>query len=152
MNESNVKGSVRGQKVGRRGCRFRRGTTAVEFATVSPLIFLFVFASVEFGRAMMAIETMEGAAHDGCRVAIVKGASVKEVEAAVLAVMSPAGITQFQTVITPSSLANIEQWAPVSVSVTASFGDITWLPVPKYIGNITLSGGATLPREAENDR
>lgn len=127
----------------------RRGQVAVEFAMVAPIIFLFTFAAVEFGRAFLAIHCMEGAAHDACRVAIIEGSSESDVEETCAARLRTGGITEYEASLTPGSLATTEQWAPVTVSITTNYSDISWLPVPKYLGDIQLSASCTLPREAD---
>ena len=48
----------------------RRGATTVELAVVAIPLFMVVFGSIEFGRAMMSVQTLEEAARSGCRVAI----------------------------------------------------------------------------------
>lgn len=127
----------------------RRGQVAVEFAMVAPIIFLFVFAAIEFGRALLAIHCMEGAAHDACRLGIIESATTEDVEDMCAARLAAGGIIEYDMTLTPVSLATAQQWDPVTVNVTTTYGDISWLPVPTYLGDITLSATCTLPREAE---
>lgn len=133
----------------RRSKKRRSGQVAVEFAMVAPIIFLFTFAAIEFGRALLALHCMEGAAHDACRVGVVEGATADDVEAMCTARLRTGGISEFQATMTPSSLSAAQQWDPVTVSITTTYGDISWLPVPDYLGDIQLSATCTLPREAE---
>lgn len=130
----------------------RRGQVAVEFAMVAPLIFLFVFGAVEFGRALMVIHCMEGAAHAGCRAGVVKGATAEDVKAACETQLRSAGITKYEGDLSPQSLSTAKQWDPVTVTLTTNYGDISWLPVPDFLGDIQLSATCTLPREAKSDQ
>jgi Flp pilus assembly protein TadG len=52
--------------------RKRRGTYAVEFALVFPVLILFMFAVFEFGRFLMARQTLDNAAREGARLAACK--------------------------------------------------------------------------------
>lgn len=129
--------------------RRRRGHVAVEFAMVAPIIFVFTFAAIEFGRALLAIHCMEGAAHDACRLGIIKSATADDVEEKCADRLRTGGITEYDMTLTPTSLTAAEQWDPITVTITSTYGDISWLPVPSYLGNIQLSASCTLPREAE---
>jgi Flp pilus assembly protein TadG len=53
----------------------RRGATIIEFAIVSFLLFLVIFASFEFDRLMLVYTTMANSARVGARYAIVHGAT-----------------------------------------------------------------------------
>lgn len=58
--------------------RRRRGATAVEFAMVSPIIFLVVFACFEFGRLLFIEAFVEQAAFEAARNVAVVGARKSE--------------------------------------------------------------------------
>src|SRR5688572_19458855 len=53
----------------RQSCR--RGAAALEFAVVAPLLFLFFFGIVEFGRAMMVLSVVTNSARSGVRAGAV---------------------------------------------------------------------------------
>ena len=123
---------------------------AVEFAVVAIPMFLFIFASIEFGRVLMAVQSLEEAARAGCREAILGSATDRSVESEVSEAMKMAGIANHSVNITPVALTGAAQWAPVTVRVNASLNDMTWLPIPGFFGDQTFSGTCTLPREAAN--
>ena len=50
-----------------------RGAAAVEFAIVVPLLFMLVFAVIQFGIAFMELQTIRGAVREGGRAAAVGG-------------------------------------------------------------------------------
>ncbi len=128
----------------------RRGATVVEFAFIAPVLFLVVFASIEFGRAMMAVHALEGAAREGCRVAIIKGATAEAVEDKVASLMDVVGISDYTMTMDPASPISAAQWQPVTVSISVSYQNISWLPVPQFLGGIPLTGTCTLPRESDS--
>lgn len=125
----------------------RKGSTIVEFAVVSPLLFLLLFACIEFGRAMMAVQSLEEAARSGCRVAILRGATTSEVEAEVDRILAPSGIHQRTVDTQPINVASAERWAPVTVAVTAAFKSMSWLPLPRYMDGKTYTAECSLPKE-----
>ena len=53
----------------------RRGATTVEFAMTAPVLFLFLFAAMEFSRYNMVSQTATNAAFEGARQCIVPGAA-----------------------------------------------------------------------------
>lgn len=120
----------------------------MEFAVISPLVFLLIFGSIEFGRGMMVVHTMEEAVRTGCRMAIVDGATTSEVETAVQTLLNSNGITNYTLAISPA-LASTCQWEPVTVSVTANYSDVSWLPTLLYLGDRTLTATCTLPQEGD---
>lgn len=114
-------------------------------------LFLLIFASVEFGRAMMAMQSMEEAARAGCRVAILDGATHDEVETVAQRVLAGAGITSYELSTTPLSIHEAAQWEPVTIDVTASLDDMGWLPMPTFLRGISYTASCTLARETSGD-
>ncbi len=127
----------------------RRGTAAVEFALVAPLIFLFFFGSVEFGRLIMIMHALDSAAREGCRVAVTWKATPQDVADTVSERLAPFGITDYALTLEPNSLSQASRWAPISVHIEASYTDLAWLPAPRFLQGITLSGSCTLPQESD---
>lgn len=128
----------------------RRGAVAVEFALVAPLIFLVVFAGIEFGRVLTALHELEAATREGCRIAVASGVT-QDVEDIVAERMSTFGITGYTLTTDPADVSSAAQWAPVKVEAEVTYAQVSWLPVPAYIGGITLRGSCTLPQETGND-
>ncbi len=128
----------------------RRGATAVEFTFVAVIIFLFLFSMVEIGRAIMCMNSMEDAARSGCRVAVLEGATSADVETELDRTLAMVGISDYDTSVDPINLSSTEQWDPVTVRITASYADMTWMPVPRFVGGMSYTASCTLPREARN--
>ena len=113
-------------------------------------LFLFVFVSIEFARALMAVQSMEEAARSGAREAVLKGATAESVEAEVAEMMSMLGLTdgEYSVEINPSDLSSANRWTPISVTIGTTFDQLSWLPAPMYLKEIPLSASCVLPREA----
>ena len=132
-----------------RSKRPRRGAAAVEFAAVAPLIFLFFFGSIEFGRLLTIMHALESAAREGCRMAVTWKATHQDVADVVAERLATFGIADYTMTVDPNPPGNATQWAPVSVAIEVSYGNLAWLPVPRYLRGITLEGSCTLPQESD---
>ncbi len=126
----------------------RRGATSVELAIVAIPLFLFVFTSIEFGRGMLLRHSMEESARCGCRVAILKNATTADVAAEVDTVLAGVGVDTYTVTTEPNDLAATNRWTPIKVTVTADYSDMSWLPIPKFLGGLTFASSCTLPKEA----
>ncbi len=129
----------------------RRGASAVELALVAIPLFMVVFASVELGRAFMTVQALEEAARSGCRIAILQGRTPADAEAEIQRLTQNMGIDNVTTEILPASLDSMPQWEPVTVRISASFDDISWLPLPKYLAGRSYTASCVFPREAEQE-
>ena len=123
----------------------------VELALVSPLVFFFIFVTIEFGRMLMVYHGLEEAAREGCRVAIVPESNGRDVRTVVRERLATVGLseTDFTMPVHPKPFSTADQWAPVTVGIVATYGDVSWLPTPDYLKNIRIRGSCTLPREIE---
>jgi Flp pilus assembly protein TadG len=65
-----------------RRLREERGAAAVEFALLTPVLFMVIFAIIGFGLAFMQLQTIRGAVREGARISAV-GATTSEVQAKV---------------------------------------------------------------------
>ncbi len=127
----------------------RKGATAVEFAFVAPVLFLLIFGLIEMGRTCMTLHSLQEAAREGCRRAILANTMTAEVELRVQEVLASTGITTYNVTVDPDPPSTAAQWEAVTVTVDALYNDVNWLPVPMYLGGMRLSGSSTLPREAD---
>ncbi len=94
----------------------RRAATVVEFAFVVPIIFTFLFASLEFSRASSIRNTARNAAYEGARQGIVPGATAAEAEAAAREILGALRIQGAQVDVTPATL----NASTVDVTVTVT--------------------------------
>jgi Flp pilus assembly protein TadG len=122
----------------RRNARARRGTVTVEFAICAPILFLFLFAILEFGRAQMIRHTLDNAVYEGVRRGMSINSTENKVRERVLAITAPAAIRNpaIGVSLTPDS---------VTVSASVSLNDHA-LFSPLFLRNKTLSSTLTLSR------
>jgi hypothetical protein len=131
--------------------RHRRGSVVVEFAIVAIPLFMFIFASVEFGRAMMCVQSMEEAVRSGCRAAVVKDATTDSIKAEVDSIMRMVGISEYTLDIQPPNFASIERFEPISVTVIATYDNMTWLPAPQFLAGAPFLSSCIMPKESSPD-
>jgi Flp pilus assembly protein TadG len=131
----------------------RTGVAAVEFAFVAPVMFLLIFATFEFGRALMTVELITEAARAGCRGyvdqngnywpgAIIAGTTTQQVKNAVINYLTELGINGESVNV----FVNQPDPNELTVQVTVPVNNITWVPNPSFI-NGTLTGKFTLTQE-----
>ncbi len=133
---------------GRRSRRSdRRGVTTVEFALVSPLFFLLVLASIEFGWAMMASGILTNAAREGARAGALDGAQVSDVADAVNRYLNGAGLPSVTPTVVPSPPSIAPAGQNVTVTASLAFSQISLLPVPNWLGDVTLRATSVMRRE-----
>jgi len=131
----------------RRVRRTRRGAAAVEFAVIAPLLFAVVLGLVEFGRAIMVQQTLVSAARESCRVAVLAGTTKQDVTDRATASLNAAGISVFTITMNPDPPSSAAEGSPVTVTIQVSFNNVTWLPVPIYLGGKNLTASSVMRRE-----
>jgi len=125
-----------GRKAPRR--QRRRGTAAVEFAIVAIPFLLLVFAMVEFGRYVMILQILTDASREGARQAVVESATQADVEASVQDLLDKCTLSGATVTVTPTDFDDLWLGDPVTVTVSVSYGDVSWLPI-WVAGSPTLS-------------
>jgi Flp pilus assembly protein TadG len=129
------------------GLSSRRGAAVVEFAILLPLLLAVVLGLVEFGRAMMVQQTLVATSREACRVAVLAGTSKTDVIDRATASLGAAGISTFTISMNPDPPSSAAEGTAVTVTIQVSFDNVTWLPVPIYLGGKTLSAAAVMRRE-----
>lgn len=127
--------------------RHTRGSVAVEFAVVAPLLFAVVLGLVEFGRAIMVEQTVVSASREACRTAVLAGTTKQDVINRATASLNAAGINQFTIAMSPDPPSGASEATPVTVTIAVSFNNVTWLPVPIYLGGKNLTASTVMRRE-----
>lgn len=127
--------------------RTRAGAAAVEFAVVLPFIVLLILGAVEAGRAVTVQHSLEEAARAGCRLYVVDDVTEQEARDAIAQSLEQSGIKKYSITFNPSSKAGVDtHLEPVSVTVSANYSDVSWLPVNFFSGK-AISGQCTLPAD-----
>jgi len=124
--------------------RRRQGAAMVEFAIVAPILFLLFFASMEFCRVAMIRHTADNAVYEGCRVGIVPGATVAEVQNETQRILSSLGLNNASIAITPPAIDRDTE--EVTVRVTVPLDDNSFVP-NQFVAGRSVIRELTLRRE-----
>jgi len=128
--------------------RFRRGSALLEAALVLPVVLSLSFGGVEYGYFFYVKHSLAGAAREGCRAAIVAGATNTDVNTAVAAVMTASGLqnASYTVVTSPATVSSATQGSSVTVTVQVSWGSVGVRPLG-LISSTKLVQGATVMRK-----
>ena len=127
--------------------RKRTGAVTVEVAITAPILFLFVFAGIEFARVNMISDTCENAAFEGARRGIVPGATATDCQNEAQQILDIVGITDSTITVTPTVIT--EETPTVTVNVDIPLNASNGYVAPKYFLGDTLSKSITLNRELQ---
>lgn len=119
----------------------------MEFAVVAPVFFLLVFGMIEYGRMVMVQQVITNASREGARVAVLDGSTAADVSTAAEGLLSGASISGANISVTPNPPSSAVYGAPVTVAVSVSFNQVSWLPTPMFLGGHTLSATTVMRRE-----
>ena len=128
--------------------KYQRGSAAVEFAIVLPILMTFLFGIMEFGRIMMVSHTLNNAARAGARIAVLPGADNSNVLNAINAELSGCGLTADSYELTPSDVSTAYRDDPVTVTVRMNYESIGF--VVGYfpmLNGIQLQGKVVMRKE-----
>lgn len=119
----------------------------VEFAVVAPLLFLFVFGMIEFGRMVMVQQIMTNAAREGARVAILPGSTTAQVTTTVSNYLTAGAISGQTTTVSPDPPSGATYGSSVTVTVSVPFKSVSWTPAPFFLGSTTLKAQCVMRTE-----
>lgn len=132
--------------------RYRRGTTAIEYALVVPVFLLVVFALVEFSRFLWVQQALTNAAREGARKAVLattlESSDVDTVVRSYLqgTIANTSDKQKVRVLVNPTDLATASAGDSIATTVVVDFTDISLLP-PSFLGDIAIAGSATVERE-----
>ncbi len=128
-----------------------RGNTVLEAALVLPVLLGLAFGTIEFGYYFYIKHSLQGAARDGVRAAIVAGATNTDVNAAVTASLTAAGLQDYGCIIstTPVNVAAATGSQTITVSVQCNWSVVGGglRPLQLISANKTVRGTASMRRE-----
>jgi hypothetical protein len=127
----------------------RRAATAVEFAIILPVVVVLLLGAMELGRGVMVQHMLQEAAQAGCRLYCVSDEDLTQQESIdiIELAMERAGIDNYQVVFDPPTKAEIdEHMEPVTVTITASYGDVAWF-TPAYLTDAAITGACSFPAD-----
>lgn len=130
----------------RRHCQKReRATAIVEFAVVLPLLLTILFGIIEYGYVFMVRQSLQQAAREGCRLAILQTSvpPYANVTQRIDDTMAPTLMTTYTVSMTHATAAN-----PVeSITVSIPYSDVSLVGGFFGFANYTLSGNCSMRKE-----
>jgi Flp pilus assembly protein TadG len=136
----------------------RRGNALLETAIVLPVLLSLAFGTVEFGYYFFVKNTVQGAAREGARAAIISTSAYTDVTGAVTSSLTAAGIntstTTVQrtssgvtTTITSANYSTITSGDSVTVTVSVLWSNVGFSPLGIIASNKQVTGTAVMRRE-----
>lgn len=147
MSNSNKIRARKLEKVFRMCRKNRRGAVVVEFAVVAPVVLTLVLGWIDYGRRAEAQRCVEAAAREGVELAVREGGTIAMVAAAVEARLSSASLSGQIVTVNPNPPSSAGYGAPVTVTVSVPFSQVSWLPSPMFLSGKTLTASTVMRRE-----
>ncbi len=113
----------------------RRAATVVEMAFVLPVIFLFFTAMIEISRLLMLQHSVDTAAYEGARNAMVPGATAQDAIDSAQKLLTAARLKSATVTIDPPIIT--EQTAVVTVTVQLPVDKNSWISPFFFKGAVT---------------
>ena len=122
-----------------------RGAAVVEFAVVLPLLLTILFGIMEYGWVFMVRQTLQTAAREGVRTAILQTSTspYTSVLTRVADVMEPTGLTGYSVSMTHATVAD-----PVeTITVTVPYSQVSLMGGFFGTHNYDLGGSCSMRKE-----
>ncbi len=127
---------------------YRAGATAIEFAVVAPVFFLFIIAAFDFARMNVVRHTADNAAYEAARHAMVPGATVAEAVTKANSILSTVGITGATVAVSPATLGpSVDE---IIVTVDVPMDQNGWI-APYFSSGKTINARSRLKTERANN-
>jgi Flp pilus assembly protein TadG len=104
----------------------RLGATTVEMAFALPILLTVLFAAIDCARLNMLRNSAENAVYEGCRSAIVPGATIGQVTAVTQKVLRAVGAVNSTVTVSPTPFDPNSR--TVTVKVVIPLKDNSWVP------------------------
>jgi Flp pilus assembly protein TadG len=137
-------------RVPQKAVRRRAGTSAVEMALVAPVFMFLVLGQIESSRLGMVAQLLTTAAREGCRVAVIQGATQSAVQARINTVLNGSGIpvgTVTPTCPSPYTWNTAPGGTAITVSLSVPYSRVSWLGTPFFLKTANVNVSATMSSE-----
>ncbi len=124
----------------------KRGAAVVEFAIVLPVFLLILIGTIEACSMIFLQQSLEIAAYEGARVAIVPTTTSSDVESAANQILTPRHIQNSSISVTPNDFQSAPYGTFVRVSVSVPCLSNSVIPSSLY-GSRTLTGKVEMMKE-----
>lgn len=111
----NVKSWMNRIRRPRKYTRRKRAAAVVEFAVVLPLLLTILFGIIEYGWVFMVRQSLQTAAREGARLAVLQTATDAAIEERVQMVMQPTGLSTYSVTMTHATDGNPIETVEISV-------------------------------------
>ena len=101
------------------------GAALVEFAFVLPIIMIFFYGMVELSRVMLLQHSVDTAAYEGARNAMVPGATASDAIASAKQLLTAAGLKSALITVEPTTIS--ESTPLVTVRIELPVGENAWI-------------------------
>lgn len=122
----------------------RRGATMVEFAVVTPIVFLFFFAAFEFCRVAMIRHSADNAVYEACRKAAIPGSTADEAKQEARLIMNSIGVTDVNISVLPRVIHSDTR--DVTIRIEVPLDKNSFVP-NQFVGGKSIIRELTLSRE-----
>lgn len=133
------------EAIKRRGGKRARAAAVVEFAVVLPLLLTILFGIIEYGWVFMVRQTLQTAAREGCRLAVLQTTTTPytNVLERIAQVMEPTGLTTYTVTMSHATASN-----PIeTVTVEIPYDDVSLLGGFFGTHNYDLGGTCSMRKE-----
>jgi len=130
----------------KRCCRNRGGAAVVELAIVLPVFVVILLGTIETCRMIFLQQSLEIAAYEALRVAIVPETDFADIEAAANALLTARRVNGAVISITPLDFQNATYGSFLRVNVSAPCNSNASAPLSFY-GSKTLTGTVEMMKE-----
>ena len=128
------------RKTGALARRLRhRGAALVEMAVILPVFVLIVLATIEATSMIFLRQTLEIAAYEGARVALVPGSDAGNVVAGCNQILDARGVAGTTITVSPSDFDSQPYGTPIRVEVTADCSANSVVSPWFYVGRSTTA-------------
>lgn len=147
------------RKTTKLGLRRFRGNAVLDAALVLPVLLSLTFGMIEYGYFFFVKHSMQGAAREGCRNAILSSATAATVKSAVVSSLYASGLNSSSTTLdskytftmktgttTITDPSTVAQGSSISVQLDATWGTIGVRPLG-LIGAAKTCTGVTVMRK-----
>lgn len=119
-------------------------------ALIAPVFIMLILGQIEASRLGMVAQVLTTAAREGCRVAVIPGATQDSVQSRVNATLSGSGVsvgTVTPTCPSPYAWNTAPGGTAITVSLSVPYSNVSWLGTPFFLKNATVRASATMSSE-----
>jgi len=127
--------------------RRRAGLMLVETAIIILLIILLTFGVMEYAWMFMQAQHVMNAARQGARIGVRADSVNGDATSAIGSLLSAQGITNYAVAFSPSDVSAPVPGAPLTVTVTAPYSDLTLTGLPFLPVPTNLQSSVTMAKE-----